>query len=266
MRFDTRSLPARLSDEFQTFRNDWNGLGDDARTEVRNTRIASLRGRRSWGCVTEGSYAVRIDSGEVLTGDEVTEMNVTETLYRLADSLKKKGETVWGYGSVFDVGYVLYDMFGPYVEVMNRHAFEKSLELEALQVSFLSSHTGLGMGTTRGGSMAVDADTHGLAFAVGLNMSESDSRNVYRKLESKSTPTDTSIAGVIKAYEWNDSYDEVEIYNWWMSRGEISIVQAGANPAGWIATKKATADADRDIDRELRELQTLSEVQQMRVT
>ena len=56
-------------------------------------------------------------------------------------------------------------------------------------------------------------------------------------MKTYSTPTDTSVGGWIRDFEWNEDYDEVEILDWSMSRGEISSVHAGANPGGWAALR-----------------------------
>ena len=248
---DLRSLPKALREPLEDSRSGWGGLTEDARDEIRKFRDSATRTRRVWGgdapnCL--GSF--RATDGEVITGDTPPEMTVTPLLKALAESLTIDGDdrrAVHGYGSVFDVGYVMNDRFGSYIEYMNRHAFSKSLDLEDLRVSFLLSHDGLGLATTTGERMAVGDDDYGLGFVAVLNTQEVDAGSFVQKLESGSTSSDTSIGGSIRAYQWNSDYTEIELFDWWLSRGEISAVHAGANPAGWVALRSSTSQEDVEL-------------------
>ena len=259
---DFRSLPAEVGDPLIEAERDWRKLSYDSREEIRGKRQLRLTGWRTWGDQESvyghpAAVAVRVGSGKILTGDAPTKMTVTELLHDLGsdERLPVQGpgfEVIHGYGSVFDVGYVLYDAFGPYIEYMNSSAFDASLALDQLQVSYLRSHSGLGLATTLGGRMAVGVDDHGLGFAASLSLAEQDAVELISKLQSKSTSNQTSIGGTIRDYEWNEEYTEVEIMDWWMSRGEISSVHAGANPAGWAdirgGGKKKKKKNDIDLD------------------
>lgn len=256
--FDIETLPQNLAGDFRHARASTDKLSVEARSEICEKRKVSLRTqqRSRWG---EGAVAaVRVGTGELADGDVRQDTTSTPLLEVLATKLSGS-KVVQGYGSVFDLGYVLYDAYGPYIEYMNPHAFDKSLAVPDIQVSFLSSHSGLGMATTRGGSLALGADTFGLGFAASLSAKETDAKDIYNKLERGSTPLDTSVAGIITAYEWNLYYDEIEIYNWNMSRGEISIVQAGANPAGWVSPRKDNTEATRSALAEMEQLTNYQE-------
>ena len=229
------ALPDQFRDQLVSAARDFRSLGDDARRELIEGRTIASGTRRTLG---HGASAVfRASTGDVLTGDDRTEMAVSPLLRELRDSLGKPDDEkrgVWGYGSAFDVGYMFVDRWGPYVERMNRYAFEESLALPDLQTSFLRSHGGLGLATTRGGRMALGTDDYGLGFVAYLDTAESDARDLVTKMENGSATTDTSVGGSIEASQWNSDYTELEIYSWSISRGEVSAVMAGANPAGWI--------------------------------
>ena len=261
---DFRSFPSKYADDFTSFQRDWVKLSDTSKDEIRSTRSLSSIEKRLWGSGSKASF--RVGTGEVLTGDVPTAMVVTPMLNKLATDIELvdgQFKGVQGYGSVFDVGYILYDMFGPYTEYMARSAFNKSLALPALQTSFLRSHQGLGLAHTidlntlePSGRMVLGADNYGLGFAASLNPSESDSRDLIEKLQHGSTSSQTSVGGSIDDYQWNDDYTEIEILDWNMSRGEISIVQAGANPAGWVGLLEYSNNVN---------LQALAEIHSLRL-
>ena len=231
MSVDFRSLPAELGDPLIEAGRSYSKLSDSARDELSSHRRLGLQGKRTWG--GQGSAAFRVGSGKILSGDKPGQMKVTPLLDSLAADVSGT-EVVHGYGSVFDVGYILHDSFGPYVEYMNRSAFDSSLALPKLQMSLLRSHEGLGLATTLAGRMAVGTDDYGLGFVASLSLAETDAADLYHKLRTGSTANQTSIAGWIRESEWNEDYTEVEVRDWWLSRGEISAVHAGANPAGWV--------------------------------
>lgn len=256
MRFEI--LSQRVMDSFHSFSTDWGKRSDEAKQEVRDYRNKVLGGKQLWGQRAEASFG--LNGGEVLTGDVPTEMVVTPLLNKLSgeiDLVNERFDAIWGYGSVFNVGYIMHDMYGPYVEWMNPHAFDPSLQLEVLQMSFLRSHEGLGLATTQHGRMRVGVDVHGLGFAASLNQAESDASELMEKLRNGSTSSQTSIGGYIEDYQWNDEYTEVEIMEWNLSRGEISVVHAGANPAGWVSMVEYATNPVIDLN-------ALAEIQQER--
>jgi len=185
----------------------------------------------------EPGKAERFDLANIDVGNTQPDTTTRATHFDLLESVTDTASDAYlhGYGSMFDVGYVMYDMWGAYVEHMSPQAFDRSLAEPDLQTSLLIGHSGLGLATTRAGRMALSADGEGLAFVASLNLEEPDARGLFQKLGSGSTPSDTSVGGWIREAEWNDWLDVVEIMDWDLMRGEISVVQAGANPAGWAA-------------------------------
>ena len=239
---DVLELERDLADRFRAARRKRETLTDSMLEQSRldrtngATRSAVDSLRHGGSKVKLGARAkqvVRVSTGELVTpytaAREHTELTRDLVGRVYGDNI------VYGYGSVFDYGYVMYDWLGPYIEIMDRGAFDSSLARADLQVSFLSSHEGLGMATTRGGSMAVGADDFGLGFAASMDMNDTLSRDIRNKIISQRTPPETSISGYVEGYEWDDDYEVITITEWNLQRGEISIVRAGANPAGWIS-------------------------------
>ena len=226
--FDKQLLPELRAKEFTVARE------KQPIDDVRSARSGIYRkgSTAQWGGSSRG-YAFRVSTGDVFTGKEAPRMVPSSDLRAAIDGMDAEYR-VYGYGSVTDIGYVMYDAFGPYIEIMDARAFDNGLKNNDLQVSFLIGHEGLGMATTRAGSMKVGVDDVGIWFVAALDLRESDSADVYNKLERGSTSSETSVAGVVDDYEWNEDYDEIRILDWNMHRGEISIVRAGANPAGWV--------------------------------
>lgn len=173
--------------------------------------------------------------------------------------------------------YEYRDRYGPYLEIMDRYAFSASLDLPELQASLCRSHEGMGMATTRDGRFKLAADEYGLQFVGAVDPLEADAGEMVRKLENRSTPADTSVGAGDRGYagEWNDDYTVLTILRWSLSRGEVSILRAGANPGGWAdvivnieideeseSEEKGTSDEDArpkpydedksfDLDKEL---------------
>jgi len=258
---DLRSLAPEIGELLHDARRDFKRMEPEMRDSVRESRIAGYRGLRKVQGV-DSRLAFSLRSGEVLTGDtapEVVHTDLHDELNRQIDA-PPQFVRVQGYGSVFDVGYVMHDMFGPYVETMERGAFDSSLELgSSLRVQFLNSHQGLGLASSESRRMAIGTDDIGLGFVAALNPAESDAMDVISKLASGSSSRDTSVGGSIREVEWNDDYDHVRIKDWWMSRGEISAVHAGANPAGFVvlrdeSLKVKLAAVDVGQQRKLRRL------------
>ena len=79
-------------------------------------------------------------------------------------TLTGKGKTLTGYAAVFNSEAVL----GDFVEVIRQGAFAKSLA-SASNIRALYHHQGDALlGTTKGGTLQLREDSHGLAFTLSL--------------------------------------------------------------------------------------------------
>ncbi len=83
---------------------------------------------------------------------------------RSTGSLRSEGKTLRGYASVFNSETDL----GGFVEVVRNGAFRKTLE-SGSNIRALYHHQGDALlGTTRGGTLKLQEDSHGLAFSLDL--------------------------------------------------------------------------------------------------
>jgi len=83
---------------------------------------------------------------------------------RANGTLTGKGKTLSGYAAVFNSEAVL----GDFTEVIRQGAFAKSLATGS-NIRALFHHQGDALlGTTRGGTLKLKEDTHGLAFELSL--------------------------------------------------------------------------------------------------
>ncbi|WP_038207912.1 HK97 family phage prohead protease [Xenophilus azovorans] len=83
---------------------------------------------------------------------------------RSTGSLRSEGKTLRGYAAVFNSEADL----GGFVEVIRNGAFRKTLE-SGSNIRALYHHQGDALlGTTRGGTLQLREDTHGLAFTLAL--------------------------------------------------------------------------------------------------
>lgn len=227
------------------------GLSDNARAQVRSVRERERCEETHWGEDAVG--VIRLSTAEMVAefgvpvddGSVAPELRNTPLLDRLAPEVRNDGfVTVQGYGSIFDHGYLFADAFGLYVEQMDAKAFDASLERGSqLRVSLLIGHRGIGLAEGTAGRMRVGKDERGLGFVASLNMAETDSKDLVEKLRTGSATTDTSVGGRIDAMEWNDDYTVGTITDW--SLREISVVNQGANPAGYVMLRSETPQGVR---------------------
>ncbi|WP_312844141.1 HK97 family phage prohead protease [Diaphorobacter nitroreducens] len=83
---------------------------------------------------------------------------------RSTGSLRSNGKTLHGYAAKYNSEADL----GGFVEVIRNGAFRKSLE-SGSNIRALAEHQGTALlGTTRGGTLKLKEDAHGLAFELAL--------------------------------------------------------------------------------------------------
>lgn len=159
--------------------------------------------------------------------------------------------TVGGMASVTEQGYEMYDMFGPYNEVVSLDAFDKALSADPL-VEFTLNHNrggGLPMAHTRNGTLSLstvkEGDETGLAYRADVDPSRSDVADMVKALE-RGDLAEASFKFRIVRGQWSPDYTEYRIEEVDLERGDVSAVNFGANP---LATS-----AVRSLDRTVRAL------------
>ena len=82
-----------------------------------------------------------------------------------------------GIASVTDTPYEMYDMFGPYEEIVERGAFTETLAAEP-DVAFLVNHRGVTMARTTNGTLELGMVDAGLGSDAWLNPKRQDVKDL----------------------------------------------------------------------------------------
>jgi HK97 family phage prohead protease len=155
------------------------------------------------------------------------------------------GVTVEGYASAVEAPYEMFDYLGAYTEVIRAGAFGKTLS-EKPQTQLLLNHGGLSMAYTRAGTLRLAEDTTGLHLAADLNTSRGDIRDMVTAIEDGNVD-EMSFAFRVPAGKsnWSPDYDQRDILEVDIHRGDVSVVNFGANPATSVALRAQQALVER---------------------
>jgi HK97 family phage prohead protease len=151
--------------------------------------------------------------------------------------------TFTGYASVTDTPYEIEDFIGAYTETVSRGAFKKTLA-EGADVPFKLNHDGMTLARTKSGTMRLSEDSTGLHVEADL-----DARNpVVQSIQSAMERGDLdemSFAFRVTRQEWNNDYTERWINEVNLSKGDVSVVNYGANPhTGGLTNLRGLSDDD----------------------
>lgn len=166
---------------------------------------------------------------------------------RAAGDQPNTGSTVVGYASVTEVGYEMYDMFGPYTEVVSLDAFDATLASDPL-VEFTLNHARGGsipMAHTRNGTLALSAiktgETTGLWYEAHVDPTRGDVADALKALDRRDL-AESSFKFSITRGLWSPDYTEYRIEQVDLNRGDVSAVNFGANPNATAAVREALGD------------------------
>lgn len=148
--------------------------------------------------------------------------------------------TVEGYASVTEAPYEMVDWYGAYTEVVRGGAFAKTLS-ESPAVQLLLNHGGLSMAYTRAGTLRLAEDTTGLHMAAEVNPTRGDVRDMLTALEDGAVD-EMSFAFRVTRQSWSPEYDQRDITEVDIHRGDVSVVNFGANPATSASVRAADLD------------------------
>ncbi len=149
-----------------------------------------------------------------------------------------------GYASVTETPYEMWDWYGPFTEVIRAGAFAKTLA-ENPQVQLLLNHGGLSMAYTRAGSLRLAEDTTGLHIAADVNTSRGDVADMVAAL-SDGDVDEMSFAFRVPQGKsvWSPDYDQRDIVEVDIHRGDVSVVNFGANPTTSVGVMRG-----QDLDQ-----------------
>jgi hypothetical protein len=155
-----------------------------------------------------------------------------------AELVEKDGQEFYlveGYASMTEQPYEMWDMFGPYDEVVSAKAFDRTLSADPMVV-FRFNHGGTAMATTRNGRLELEADSLGLRNRAWINPKRADVRDLITAIEDKDV-TEESFMFMITNGEWNEDFTQFRIHEVDLDRGDVGPVTYGANPYTVIAAR-----------------------------
>lgn len=155
--------------------------------------------------------------------------------------------TFSGYATVYDIGYEMSDWAGPFTEVMRAGAASKTLN-EGADVPFLINHGGMTLARTKSGTLKLADDTTGLHTEAGLDPANSSVRDLQSAME-RGDIDEMSLAFWVTRQQWSPDFDQRDILEINLNKGDVSVVNYGANPN----TAGAQMNA-RDISGQLHRL------------
>jgi HK97 family phage prohead protease len=145
-----------------------------------------------------------------------------------------------GYASVFNSPYNLYGgpAKGGFEERVAPGAFDATLRAKPT-VHLLVNHEGLPLAATHAGqgTLRLSADPHGLLVNTDLDTRDPDVQRVMTKVE-RGDLREMSFGFITKRDEWRNAKGEMDDFGDYrtltevsLHRGDVSIVNYGANPA-----------------------------------
>jgi HK97 family phage prohead protease len=154
-----------------------------------------------------------------------------------------------GYASVTESAYEMEDWLGDYTEVIRRGAFSKTLA-EAADVPFKLNHSGMTLARTKSGTMRLAEDSTGLHVEADLDPANGDVRNIRSAME-RGDLDEMSFAFRVTRQEWSPDYTQRDITEVNLNKGDVSIVNYGANPhtAGLTSLRSALTDGSLSRER-----------------
>lgn len=149
-----------------------------------------------------------------------------------------------GLASAYERGYVMYDSFGEYTEVVTAGAGAVSLARADLDVPLVIQHDSIRrIARTSNGTLTLRETDLGLEVeAVNLDESDVDVAYIAPKIRS-GLIDEMSFMFRIKRGTWSPDYTEYRIDEYDIHRGDVAIVGYGANP--YTATELRAAPAVR---------------------
>ncbi|MEU3281783.1 HK97 family phage prohead protease [Streptomyces antibioticus] len=138
--------------------------------------------------------------------------------------------TLTGYASVFESPYEVYG--GPpygWTEIVDRKAFDTTLRAKP-DLHLLINHAGMPLARTKSGTLQLAADTKGLHVEADLDADDPDVQRLRTKMR-RGDMDEMSFGFRVKRQEWNEDYTERRLLEVSLHKGDVSVVNFGANPA-----------------------------------
>ncbi|MEZ5119669.1 MAG: HK97 family phage prohead protease [Candidatus Nanopelagicales bacterium] len=135
-----------------------------------------------------------------------------------------------GVASATERAYEMWDMFGPYTEIVSHDAFDASLARDDLDVPLVLDHRQLRrIARTTLGTLRLSMTEPGLTVDADLDGRDLDVQYIVPKLRA-GLIDEMSFAFRIVSGQWSPDYTEYRITEVDLHRGDVAIVGWGANP------------------------------------
>ncbi|MEU9597213.1 HK97 family phage prohead protease [Streptomyces sp. NPDC048109] len=160
-----------------------------------------------------------------------------------------------GHASVYERAYEMWDMFGPYTEIVSEGAGADSLARADLDVPLVLGHDQLRrLARTSTGTLFLVEDANGLSVrAPVLDPSDHDVAYIAPKLKA-GLIDEMSFAFRIESGQWSPDYTEYRINRYDIHRGDVAIVGYGANPYTGASMRQPAAAPPNSRARALLEI------------
>lgn len=155
-----------------------------------------------------------------------------------------------GYATVFNHDYEVHDAYGSFVERIAPKAFARTLADQpdvVLNLGHGAAGTGLPIARTKSGTLTLVEDSVGLRVSASLDKRDPDVQAILPKMlrgDLDEMSLAFRVAAGEQSQEWNNDFTDRTIRQINLSRGDVSIVTFGANPATVAALRAALADED----------------------
>ena len=146
-----------------------------------------------------------------------------------------------GVASVTERAYEMWDMYGPYNEIIAAGAFAESLARADLDVPLVLGHDSMRrIARTTTGSLVLLETDEGLDVLADLDPADADVAYILPKLRA-GLIDEMSFMFRILSGQWSPDYSEYRITRVDIHRGDVAIVGYGANPFTSAEARKAPA-------------------------
>lgn len=151
-----------------------------------------------------------------------------------------------GTASVVDNPYPMWDWFGEYSEVVRAGAFTRTLNANPA-VQLLLNHGGLSMAYTRAGTLAL-VESPDLDMTADVNTDRTDVRDMVIALDDGAVD-EMSFAFRVTRQLWSPDWLQRDILEVDIHKGDVSVVNFGANPDTSVSLDRSISLSARELDR-----------------
>ena len=166
---------------------------------------------------------------------------------------------VRGYASVFGTVYPVGGgpELGGFNERVDRSAFDKTLSSKP-DVHFLINHEGRSLARTKSGTLKLGVDKTGLEAEARIDRRTQDGRDLEISME-RGDLDEMSFAFRTVRHDWSEDGALRTLLELNLDKGDVSVVNNGANPATRINISSARAALEALSHAELSEVRSLDD-------